>query len=136
MTDLVPSTRLVSNPFNDRHNGRSPVERTKVIEAIVPDLALTVTTTKSVRLNGQVTNIITAAPDIPTDATFTVALIDEDGVTKFTTGNIADNSNVDTDLVSNNLFCVGQYTLKITFPLTALSGDTAAFDIRFTVLTP
>lgn len=135
MTDHVPSTRLVSNPFNDRHNGRSPVERTKVVQAIVPDLVATVTTTESVRLNGRVTNIITAAPPIPTDTTFTVALIDEDGVTKFTTGNIADDSNVDTDLFSDNLFCVGQYTLKVTFS-TVLSGDTAAFDIRFTVITP
>lgn len=135
MAALVPSTRLTSDPFNERHITRTPVERTKVVIATVPDLAATVTTTKSVHLNGRVTNIITAAPPIPTDTTFTVALIDEDGVTKFTTGNIADNSNVDTDLVSDNLFLVGQYTLKITFA-SALSGNTAAFDIRFTVITP
>lgn len=135
MAVLVPSPRLTSDPFNERHITRTPVERTRVLIAVVPDGAATVTTTKGVHLNGKVTNIITAAPPIPTDANFTVALIDEDGVTKFTTGNIADDSNVDTDLVSSNLFLVGQYTLKVTFS-TVLSGNTATFDIRFTVVTP
>ncbi len=135
MAILVPSVRLTSNPFNERHITRTPVERTKVLVATVLDGQTTITTTKSVHLNGRVTNIITAAPPIPTDANFTVAIIDEDGVTKFTTGNIADDSNVDTDLVSDNLFMVGQYTLKITFS-TVLSGNTATFDIRFVVLTP
>lgn len=135
MADLVPSTRLAAPPFNERHIGRFPVERTKIISPQVPDLVATVTTTESRNLNGQVVGIITAAPDIPTDANFTIALINEDGITEYTSGNIADDGNVFTDIESDKFHAVGQYTIKVTFS-TALSGDTATFDIQFKVLTP
>lgn len=135
MADLVPTTRLVSNPFNERHIARSPVERTKVLSVVAPDLADTVSTTELVYLNGQITDIITAAADIPADANFTVTLVNEDGVDEFTSGNIADASNVDTNVVSNNVFAVGHYTIRFDWS-SALSGNTLAFDVQFKVLTP
>ncbi len=135
MADLVPAVRLTSNPFNERHNGRLPVERTKVLSVVAPDLADTVSTTELVMLNGKLTDIITAAAAIPTDANFTVTLVNEDGVDEFTSGNIADASNVDTNVVSSNVFVVGSYTIRFDWT-TALSGNTLAFDIQFKIVTP
>ena len=135
MADLVPTTRLVSDPFDDRGNSRSPVERTKVLSVVAPDLVDTISTTETVRLNGQLADIITAAAAIPTDATFTVTLVNKDGVDEFTSGNIADTSNVDTNVVSSNVFLVGQYTIRFDWS-TALSGNTLAFDVQFKIFTP
>lgn len=135
MADLVPASRLESAVFNERHINRTPVERTKVLSVVAPDLVKTITTSGNVMLNGQVTDIITASADIPTDVNFTVTLVNEDGVDEFTSGNIADNGNVDTNIVSNNVFAVGQYTIRFDWT-TALSGNTLAFDIQFKVLTP
>lgn len=135
MADLVPASRLTSAVFNERHIARTPVERTKVLSVVAPDLVDTISTTKTVMLNGQLSDIITAAADIPTDANFTVTLVNEDGVDEFTSGNIADNGNVDTNIVSSNVFVVGQYTIRFNWS-SALSGDTLAFDIQFKVFTP
>lgn len=134
MAALVPSTRLNNAFFNERHIGRTPVERTKALSIVVPDLVATVTTTETVMLNGLLADIITAAPNIPTDANFTVAIINEDGITELTSGNIADNSNVITNVVSSNIYCVGQYTIKITFS-TDLAGNTTEFDVYFKMIT-
>ena len=130
MATLEPSSRLLAQPIRERENGFSPVEKSRIMKVVVPDLVNTVTTTKLVRLNGLLCSMYTSAPAIPTDTTFTVALINEDGITEYTSGNIADDSKVYTNIVASNIYLCGNYTIKITFT-TVLSGNTTTFDVQF-----
>ena len=131
MAALVPTVRLTAPALRERENGFSPVERSRIMTPLVADGQKTVhDTTKTVRLNGLLATIITAAPAIPTDATFTISLINEDGIIEYTSGAIADAGNVATNVSTTGAYFCGNYTVQIDFT-TVLSGNTAEFDVQF-----
>lgn len=128
MVDLVPTSRLSNRGIDNRLDNTQPIARTEPLEIIVPDLVKT--KSETIRMNGQITHILTAAPAIPTDANFTITLADEDGNVWHVEAAIADASNVFTDVISDNVIVVGIVTVTVSF-VTDLSGNTAAFDVVF-----
>ena len=129
MAALVPPNRISDEPFKYRNVQRgSPVEKTPTVTPLVPDTVNTITDPTLLWLNGQLVSIVTAAPPIPTDADFTLEIIDDTGATVHTEAGITDNTVVHTNTESDKLFLCGNYRIKITFT-TALSGNTAEFDV-------
>ena len=114
MAALVPTTRLLASVLREAALVKFPVQRSRVVAIVVPDAVATVTTTETVNLNGLLTAIRTAAPAIPTDTTFDVALLDEDGLVVASETGIADASNVFTKVADDLIYLVGEYTVNIT----------------------
>lgn len=126
MTDLVPSTRLIDRDQDDREAAQRPVAvKTKTVT--IADTTKTATVAFSV--NGRVLAIITAAPNIPTDTTFDVAILDEDGAVIHDETGIADNGIVRTDIITDVVVCAGNTKVRVDFA-TDLSGDTVEIDVK------
>ena len=126
MADLVPSTRLVDRNFDNRTSKKYPVA-VKTEQITVTDTTNTVTVAFPV--NGRVSKLITAAPNIPTDSAYSITFKDEDGNTLYTDASRSDNANASTDLSGTAYIWSGNTTVTIAFS-TALSGDTATFDVK------
>ena len=126
MADLVPTTRLISRTSDSRQSTKYPVAvRTKSIT--VPDGANTVTV--AFPINGRVTRIITAAPNVPTDSAYSITFKDEDGLSLYTDASRTDNQNEATSLTASVNIWSGNTTCTIAFS-TALSSNTATFDVK------
>jgi len=126
MADLVPSTRLVDRNFDNRTSKKYPVA-VKTEQITVTDTTNTVTVAFPV--NGRVSKLITAAPNIPTDSAYSITFKDEDGNTLYTDASRSDNANAVTDLSGTVYIWSGNTTVTIAFS-TALSGNTATFDVK------
>ena len=79
--------------------------------------------------------MITAAPAIPTDATYDVEFKDQDGFSLKDVTGIADNSNVRTNLITDRIYACQTIEVEIDFA-TNLSGNTAEFDITLLYTKP
>lgn len=101
---------------------------------MVPDTFNTISVTKY--LNGRLIGRLEAGPPIPVDSDYDLTITDPDGVIVYNEATISDNSRTFLDVASaSNVYLDDLYTITISFT-TALSGDTAEFDLMLFLLTP
>jgi len=126
MADLVPSTRLIDRDEDGRSSPNSPVA-VKTQTITIADGETSQTDVFSI--NGRVVTIITSAPDIPSDANFDVAILDEDGNVIHDETGISDNGIVRTNITGSINSCAGNTKVRVDFT-TALSGNTVEVDVK------
>ncbi len=135
MTILEPAIRLSNRPNDNRQDRRLPVSKTPLKTVTVAD-GQNSNSDETVNMVGQVTTIIQSSPNIPTDANYTISVVNSDGVILFTKSAIADNSASYVDISADNWFLPEDtYTITVSF-VTVLSGDTVTIDLIFMVITP
>lgn len=139
MGDLVPSTRLANSPIDSRVSGRYPIAQSVTFQLQVADgeggAASPVSFTGKKVPHGQIVEIVVSAPAIPTDATFDLEIKDADGVSLHNETGITDNQVSRIDIITSNVLVSSAIEFEIEFA-TALSGDTALFDVYLKTIDP
>ncbi len=111
-----------------------PVGKAFISGLLVPDTFNTISVTRY--LNGRLVGRLEAGPPIPVDSDYDLTITDPDGVVVYNEATITDNSRSFLDIASSlNVYLDDIYTITISFT-TALSGDTALFDLMLFLLTP